>query len=413
MSEQELKELLVDWFTAADLQELCAALEIDWGGVQGETRQETIDNLMTAAVDAGKGFDLYDEMCKLRPEYVGENARLASADGGVLSVEDAPTHKRGAERVVNTGFTDDATPNEPIYPDTSLQCSALYYFWLDVGEPAEGSMEEERVELDVDELPPEAILQVALFSFEGELAIMEGADVGELLVNEDGTVTVVSPVVKPSRATDELLGRRLFFPVATPKNEGTYQLRCNIYYQQILLQSRLITVTVTTMPQQSKFGEAQFKAKADYIISKSLDSSKMAKMPEHALSIMLNSNGEGTHGFRFFGGTEFKNDASFTAGELSDLLGKARGALRLAAWGDDKEYSGQAYRYTDRNVERLKKDLIRCAVRGYRFYDAMVSRIGGRGRQLRAFEALLANPGQLQIAHKESPGLGVPGRFNL
>jgi len=49
---------------------------------------------------------------------------------------------------------------------------------------------------------------------------------------------------------------------------------------------------------------------SDYTLSRSLDSEQLTAMGENILSIMVNDNGNGSHGFRFVGGKEYKNDAT-------------------------------------------------------------------------------------------------------
>ena len=132
-------------------------------------------------------------------------------------------------------------------------------------------------------------------------------------------------------------------------------------------------------------------------------------MQPHRLSLMLNDNGDGTHGFRFLGEQEFKNEASFDGNELQDLIDQTRGALRLAAWGDDDPWKDQTYRYEGQlDQDRLRKDLIRFAIRGYRFYDAVINRLSGDAREAEKLAALMRESGLVQIASKESTRLVLP-----
>ncbi|MCB0037711.1 MAG: hypothetical protein KDE51_26950, partial [Anaerolineales bacterium] len=285
---------------------------------------------------------------------------------------------------------------------------AAYYFWLEVGQPVEGSIDAEHIELDVDELPPEAKLQVVLFGFDGELVLTKGQDVGELILQPDGQVQVATRVAEPNGVDEELLGRRLFFPIQTPSDDGTYRLRCNIYYEQTLLQSRLVTAKVMADPEPEK-GVKALETAVDFVISKSLSGSHVTKMSPTRLSMMINDNGNDTHGFRFFGQDNFKNDTFLDAGELQNLLDLARGALRKAAWGEEEEYNGQAYLYTSGlDIGRLKVDLIRCAIRGYRFYDVVINRLAGDADKAWDLADLMLKPGQVQIASKQSARLVMP-----
>ena len=167
----------------------------------------------------------------------------------------------------------------------------------------------------------------------------------------------------------------------------------------------IVQVTAAPQPQAA----AVLRAEVDYTLSHTLDGRQLQAMRLNRLSLMLNDDGDGTHGFRFFGAGEFKNDAELGEGELADLIRSARGALRLAAWGDEEPYSGQAYRYYGPyDEQRLRDDLVRFAIRGFRFYDALVNRLAGDSDKAWELIDLMVKPGQVQIASKESARLLVP-----
>ncbi len=313
------------------------------------------------------------------------------------------------KRVVSTGFAPETEPDTPVNAKMSLHSNSEYYFWFEVGKRVAGTIEVEDVDLPADKLPPGARLQVALFAFDGELAIKPGMDVGEIKIGENGRVRVTKPVELPnSLLGDELLSRRLFFPVRTPAETGSHRLRCNVYYRQTLVQSRLITAQVAAHPAAQS--EAALKSEVDYTLSHSLDGRALQGMGRNRLSLMLNQNDDGTHGFRFFGEREFKNDASLSEDALQDLIKKARGALRKAAWGDEDDYrTGKVYRYGGRiNEKRLTADLIRLAIRGFRFYDAIINQLAGDADQAWTLADLMLKPGQVQIASKHSARWVVP-----
>lgn len=325
------------------------------------------------------------------------------ADPGLedVAADDAPT----PQRIVNTGFAETAVPEELIGNSNPLAAAADYYFIFEVGEKLAGSIEAEDVELPTEELPPEALLQVALFTFKSEIELTPGQDVGEIRLQPDGTVRVVSLAARPDVA-DDLLARRLFFPVKTPAAPGRHRLRCNVYYRQTLVQSRLVTAHVAQPPAA---GPA-LVSEVDYTLSHKLDGRQLTQMGQTRLSLMLNDNGDGTHGFRFFGEEKFKNDAELGEGELQDLIQMARGGLRMAAWGEERPYQpGDAYRYQgDFDETRFKEDVVRLALRGYRFYDALINRLAGDADQAWALADLMLKPGQVQIASKKSARLVIP-----
>jgi hypothetical protein len=259
-----------------------------------------------------------------------------------------------------------------------------------------------------EQIPPGAELDVALFSFENELELTAGKDVGRIKIESDGTVTVLTRVAEPP-VGEALLNKRLFFPVKTADRERPQRLRCSIYYKQTLVQSRLVSVKVsaTVVPGN----RPALASHLDYTLSKSLDGEVLEGMGTNQMSMMLNDNGNGTHGFRFFGQQNFKNDASLTEGELINFLDMARGALRQVAWGSKDEYNGQAYRYEDgkKDVDRLRRDLYTLAKAGRRFYTGLMDKLaGGQDVVFELQNSVMRQPGQVQIASKVDARLVVP-----
>jgi hypothetical protein len=316
------------------------------------------------------------------------------------------------ERVVNTGFASEEKPTEPISPKTPLGCAQSYYFWLEVGPLVSGAIDERPTPLPVELLPPEALLKVALFDFEGELEIDPDADVGEIRILRDGSVRVER---QPSDehappVGEEMLQKRLFFPVRTPDRADTFRLRCNIYYEQVLVQSRLVRARVMRKP-RSRSGAQALTTRLDYTLSRRLQPPTQRAAPEpHKLSLMLNDNGNGTHGFRFVGQGEFKSSVNFDGHELQDYIQQIRGALRLATWNTDTEWDGILPNRYDApfDLSRLKGDLVRLAIRGYRVYDAIVNRLAGGRKNVDALTNLMRAPGLVQIALKESARFVIP-----
>jgi hypothetical protein len=315
--------------------------------------------------------------------------------------------KATPERVVSTGFADEGNAAAPHKPELPLQPATHYYFWLEVGSPVEGSIEVIPTELP-EEIPPGAELDVALFNFENELELTPGKDIGRIQIEADGNVTVLTRVSEPA-VGEEMLNKRLFFPVKTADRERPQRLRCNIYYQQTLIQSRLVSVKVAANPVAGS--RPALVSRVDYTLSKSLNGEVLEGMGTNKLSMMLNDNGDGTHGFRFFGQNNFKNDATLTEGTLQNLIEMARGGLRKVAWGDEEEFkNGKAYRYADGslNEDRLRGDLITLAIRGRRFYTALIEKLAGGIDNAWDLEDMMMQTGQVQIASKVDATLVVP-----
>lgn len=306
-------------------------------------------------------------------------------------------------RVVSTGFAAPETPDAPLDRERPLSPQADYFFWLEVGERVAGSIETADHDLPLDKLPETAVLDVVLYAFGDGLQLTPGADSGQLQVQDDGTVRVARRVAAP--AAGDLLERRLFFPVRAGAR-GVHRLRCNIYYRQNLVQSRLITARVG---EESDDGPA-LRAELDYTLSRSLDGAHLQGMGTTRLSVMLNDNGNGTHGFRFFGEEEFRHDTALGEMELMTQITKARGALRQAMWGDEDPYKqGKKYRYYGELDEaQLAADLKTMALRGSRFYVDLIGRLAGSVDKAWELADLMRQPGQVQIASKESSRLVVP-----
>ncbi len=420
---QVLADALADFATAVELRTLLTEWGVDPTAVWQATRQETAEAIVRRAEAYGRVSTLRLYLQQNHPESIPDPDPLilpesewnAFAKGsnnlvreGVLSGDSQPAPPDLA-RYVNLGFASRGNPDQPLDPAWPLETERLYYFWVEIGALLAGSIATDATQIDLSDLPDDAVLQVALFSFPDELQLTAGQDVGRLQLQPDGSLLVAKQAIRPPRTAVELLQKRLFFPVRTPEPAGEYRLRCHIYYQQILLQSHLVTAVVSPLPQPQK-EPAALRATADYIFSQSLSPAHLAQMPPHKLSIMVNDNGAGTHGFRFFGAEEFKSEATFDAHELQNALKLARGALRRAAWGDEESYSeGKAYRYTGGvDLERLFGDLLLCAVRGYRLYDALITQLAGGSDQAWELADLMRTPGEVQLASKVSARWLVP-----
>lgn len=309
--------------------------------------------------------------------------------------------------MVNTGFSGALDPAAPLAPWRTLACEGSYHFWVDIGAPARGSIERTPIDLPAD-IPAETDLTVAIFAFEGELEVTADADIGVLRVHADRSVTVQRPVVQPEpRASSAALAkRRLFFPIRTPARPGTYRLRCHIYREQLLLQSRVITARVT---RRSRPSPRALRSVVDYSLVKTFEPAHVGQFGGHRLSVMINAGPGGTHTFRFLGEQEFKQDASFDPDELQGLLDQTRGGLRMAAWGNERPWADQCDRYDQpADMWRLRDDLVRLAIRGYRAYDHIANRLAGGAAASNELADLMVTSGTIQIAHKESARLLLP-----
>jgi CHAT domain-containing protein len=274
------------------------------------------------------------------------------------------------------------------------------------------------VPLNVEELPAEAVLTVALFDFENELAITPGQDVGELKIQKDGRVRVLRQPIDPKSvplspdAAKDYLEHFLLFPISVPVNAAIHRLRCNIYCAQVLVQSHVVSANVKATP--DPIPEACTK-KLDYVLSENLRARHLVAMTEepHLLSLMINDNGDGSHSFRFFGddGSErFKDNAQIDGPEISGFLNEARQAMHKVSWGNVDPWDPAkplAYRYQAGAFDRKKlaRDLAFLARAGWAIFDGFASHLHTTIEDL---QTLMATPGLVQIALKLSPRVVVP-----
>ncbi|MGD8752981.1 MAG: hypothetical protein PVG14_16220 [Anaerolineales bacterium] len=360
------------------------------------------------------GEEWEDVQAEMAPEEIEPEELLARAS--------TPDWER--KPVVNTGFAPQEKPDEEIRRLRPLVQDHEYYFWINIGEQKETSIAADSPVLDVSKLPPEAHLKVVLYGFPGEIEITSGADVGEVKILSNRRTVVTQAVVEPQNLEDQTkLEDHLYFPVKTPAVSGDFRLRCNLYYQAVLLQSHLITARVVSeddLPPPGEFDLSEgppLRHTLDYKLTNTLRTEVITDLEKHSLSILLNDDGDGTHGFRFFGGEDgslVKEQASFTGLELQNMIDQARGALRKAAWDSKDEWQPPArYRYetkpADGWLERLLGDLVRFAKWGTRFYRQTLQKIAEAHAQnldeadhrKAQLESKLRFSGMLQIAAKE------------
>ncbi|PTL79886.1 CHAT domain-containing protein [Vitiosangium sp. GDMCC 1.1324] len=313
-------------------------------------------------------------------------------------------------RLVNTGLSEAERPESPLASDQCLVTSHAYFFWLEVGAWIEGSIEDEPVSLPED-LPSGARLRVVLFSSPGGLVLQPDADQGVLCIEGDGRVVVERPAcVPPALQSRELADRRLFFPLRTPQAPGTYRLRCNIHHEGLLVQSRDVVLTVAEQPQRQS--EA-LRSRVDYALSQTLSPTHLRQLGSATLSVLLNDDDWGTHGFRFVGGDDYRSSVHLDDAMLQEMISLARGAFRRASWGSKERYealpSRPPYRYQGAQSEaRLREDLVMMARIGRQLYDRVAEQLGQGADGADALRERMRLPGHIQLALKQGARHLVP-----
>lgn len=343
----------------------------------------------------------------------------SSADDAPLDAV-TPTEPEPTPAVISTGFAAQQTPEQPLSPQTALLRGGHYFFWLQLGEQVAQSIELQTVSIPKEYAHAGATLKVVLFAFPGELILDDTACVGELRLSDSGAAIVQR---QPSPQLPELQTlQRLFFPVSVPEHVAlgnSLRLRCNIYCNHVLLQSRIVTVDVDQQPRDVDSPPA-LRSLLDYSIADSVgQSGLLQRVVPHKLSVLLNDNDDGTHSFRFFGSDgkrEVRKDASLDEDTLHSHIRHARGALHRAAWGDEEPWKGssggQSYRYAEQPraklLAQLYSDLIPLAVSGSRFYVGIIRGLAGSVEASWDLQALMREPGLVQIASKVTARHMVP-----
>ncbi len=292
-------------------------------------------------------------------------------------------------RPVRVGFSDVDGADLP--PGAALIPGAPHLFWVEVGPllraaraagGAAGSAVDRSERLDV-----------AVSGFPDGLALAEAGRVQ----------AVTLPGVEP-------VAGRIGFPVRAPAT-GPARLRCGIYAHGVLLQSRLVTV-----PVGGDAGHPGWEVELDYVATHALDPADLQGLSSHALSVLVNDDGEGTHGLRFLGPEQVTGDVTFGEGELTAVLGHLRRRL------SDAVFTGTpggrpAYGYPGGfQPDRLGHDLGELARWGCRFYVQLLTRFSGRrpdGTPVSGPDLLgrLTEPARLQLVTRTTIGQVLPVAF--
>jgi hypothetical protein len=351
------------------------------------------------------------------PKLMGEKPPKEFTGGSMVELEEIGPFDAsggGAEPVINTEWAPGATPDDPLEPVMPLTCGAEYFFRLYVGLPSVFSTETTPTGLPKD-LPVGARLSATLVGYKNSLQIDPLASVGELEVLPGGFAKVHRQPMGENAPQVDDAGITLYFPVRTPAKPGLYKLRCNIYYNELLLQSRLATARVMVTPKPSRAKQPALRTDLDYHLLSPLNAASLNKTIAHKLSLQLNANGDGTHSFHLKGaadGADFKqDDVRFGEGELQGMITQARAVMQKAGWDKPDDWQeGLPFKYQDRalNLNRLAGDLVNLAKWGYEFYTTICDRLAGGYDAIDQFESVMLKTGFVQIAMKSSPSYILP-----
>src|SRR5439155_11673330 len=124
-----------------------------------------------------------------------------------------------------------------------------------------------------------------------------------------GRLAVWRSPVEPALAASPTAAGRLFFVVGAPIQTGAARLRCNVYYGQTLVHSRVVRRLVAWRSVRPlgwlwlllERARGRRPAIVDFALSGTLSPAYLAGLAPHRLSLILNDGENGTHNLRFFG----------------------------------------------------------------------------------------------------------------
>ena len=296
---------------------------------------------------------------------------LAHAVAG-LATKDAPV-----ARVVNTWFSRDESQAVP--RTASLVGGTPYQLNVMVGPPSRSSN-----------------IRLPMALPEGQLAAYytgDGLPVRVVLFSSDFELIDRETELKlprPPAASDPVV-----LNVIAPVRGDSGHLRVNLYYQNNLLQSIMITAAVAAA---EVAGDGRGNSgEVEWALSDSLRD--IDRFEQKAVNFVLNQTPGGTHLIGVVG-TGFRQQFSFGETELHDRIENARGALQ---WICGDPTKGQKYRFEPANrgsKGNFREHMSGLAEFGYDLYDQLLS------SQDDAFEAKLSKalikPTTLQAAAMKS-----------
>jgi hypothetical protein len=408
-----LRQLLrVDPAIADELRQVIRDVLLPALGLAGRVR---IDAMLTEAEVETGPVTQGDGRRRLRGDSPFRGIGRPDTAGSLAAPASEPARPR--RQLISTGFTLPDEPAGTIDLENTLIAGMPYLYWFEISNQlARGAIDDPGGrELPLRDPAAGTPLTVALFAFPEQIEITAGEDIGEFTILADGTVQVTRQAQQdlPGGPSG---GRRLLFPVRAPDRPGQHRLRASLYCRQTLLQSRLIEATVTVAPAHAP---QALRSSVDFAVSSALDPDQLASIKPLRLSMLLNDNGDGTHGFRFLGEQNLKGDATLDAGQLADNADRARDAYRLASWNTTEEWTpADNYAYRNRpDTARLCDDLIQMARPGFRLWANVAGELARTAHldrsepdqaPVRTLQQIMRKPGFVEVATKVSARMVVP-----
>ena len=295
----------------------------------------------------------------------------------VIERIEAPTR-----RVVNTWFSGPAEGDADagtVPTDRSLATETRYRLHVMVG-PA---LRESNIARPVG-LPEEQL--TALYR-DGELPVRV------VLFSSDFEVPEQERILRlpqPPAASQPVV-----FDVVTPRAEGRARLRVGLYYRNNLLQSVMITATISAG--ESRTVAHGNEGHVEWALSGSLKD--LDRFEEKTVSILTNESPNGTHALAVVG-TDFRQAYEFGELEVHGFIDQARGTLQWICGDPDKQ---EEYRFDDQN--RGKQDAFRehLAELAHFGYDLYLNLLGAGGDEFeQKLQSVLTSTARIQAVWMKS-----------
>lgn len=292
-----------------------------------------------------------------------------------------------ADRVVNAWFS---LHSKIVSSDISLRARRKYKFHLQIGARSQKSIV----------LGPKALPEEVLQRFYSD----KGLGLRVVLFSDDFIIKRPDRLLRLPRPPKE--SKELKFTVIAPKKLGLACMRASIYRQQNLLQSLLVSATITKEKQSGLvLGN---KAEVEFALSSSLRD--IEHFAERDLNILTNERPEGTHAFAIVG-SELKKQFYLTEEEMDTSIFKARQKLQEVCSTLDRNGKPKEYRFDDQNKgkeEQFISDLKKLADIGYNLYVGLCTNINDWNFEDR-LKKILKQPGKIiQVSSTKSANYVFP-----
>ena len=298
---------------------------------------------------------------------------------------------------LNVGMVRADWPATPV-TGGSVAPNTGYLAWVSIGPPDEEALPDDRLPLDLEDVPANDVLDVVI-SADQALIVPGAISAGAFVMGEERPLQVLKEAESPDVAPAVRV-TRLYFAIRTPAEEGTYHVSFLVYHRNVLLQVRRLTVPVGRP-------RARLFVHTPYAIVSSPTAPSVRALADRRLSLYVSEAGGG-HDLRFRsldGAQPWRRSAALEEGGVAALVRPIRAGLRAASWCSEGQWDGKrSYQYSKQpsgrfapDFNQFRRDVLDLARRGFGIWDALTSRFAdNEGRdQLRV---LMRTPGIVEVA---------------